>query len=308
MVTTKRRVSPSIARLPLPGEFSMARRRTFHHRDGFSLVELLVALVFTGVLMSGMAKVFQASLTSFSTSGEKLSSVRRNRMAMDLPYDDLNTAGMSLVDVTSPLASGTTNPSFYIIPNVLVTNAGADDPARTDELYLAFDQPLGFEGRLVTGGGSISGGTQSGSTASEKMLTGASLTAGTDNSYTIDCKDASYAASVKPGMSFLIKDNLSHQAMTILTATATGSVVALTTIITPSLATQVTGRGDPAVLAPVRRRVGAGVVFIIPQQMVRYRIAMLNLDPDTTKPNGIPCLIREQGVFNPNQAFVPDTI
>ena len=44
---------------------------------GFSLVELLVALVFTMVLMAGMANVYRASLSSFYTSGESISSVRR---------------------------------------------------------------------------------------------------------------------------------------------------------------------------------------------------------------------------------------
>ena len=286
----------------------MARRPSLDSAPGFSMVELLVALVFVSVLMAGMAKVFQASITASYTSGEKLSSVRRNRMATDLLYDDLNTAGMSLVDVTSPLPSSATNPAFYIIPNVPVTNAGTDDPANTDELYMAFDQPLAFEGTLTSGGGSYSGSTESGSTAGEKVLGGGSLTSGTDNSYLIDCKDPSYAKSVQVGMSFHIKDNLSHQALSILTATPSGSSVTVTTAIGPSAQTQVTGRGDAAALAANRRRVGAGVVFILPTQMVRYHIVMMNLDPDATgKPNGIPCLVREQGTFDPNNAFVPNT-
>jgi len=289
----------------------MPRQRPSDHTNGFSLVEMLVALVFTGILMAGMAVVFKSSLTSFYTAGERLSSVRRNRMSTDLLYDDLNTAGMSMVDITSPLLSGDTNPAFYIIPNALVTDAGADDPATTDELYMAFDQPLAFEGKLLSGGGSYNsaGTVESGATAGDKVLTGGSMTAGTDNSYVIDCGDAVYASSVKPGHSFHLKDNLSHQALTVVTATAaTGSnFVTVTTATTPSLATQVTGRGDPGALRNERRTVGAGAVFILPQQMVRYRIMMKSLDPDiTTKPHGIPCLVREQGVFDTTQAFVPD--
>jgi hypothetical protein len=276
------------------------------------MVEMLVALVFTSVLMAGMAKVFQASLTTYTASGEKLSSARRNRMATDLLYDDLNTAGMSLVDITSPLPSGSVNPAFYVIPNVLISYTGTadpQDPTTTDELYLAFDQPLPFEGKLTSGGGSINAlGTESGSTAGDKVLGASAAVAGTDNSYVIDCTDASYAKSVNIGMSFLIKDNLSHPAMKILTATPSGNSVTVTTTSTPSLATRVTGRGDPATLASNRRTVGAGVVFILPRQMVRYRIVMLNLDPNViSHPNGIPCLIREQGVFDPNSAFAPDT-
>jgi hypothetical protein len=272
------------------------------------MVEMLVALVFVMILMAGMTKVFQASLNTFYTAGEKLSSSRRNRMAIDLLYDDLNTAGMSLVDITSPLPSGTANPAFCVIPNVLVTSAGADDPATTDELYMAFDQPLPFEGTLTSGGGSVTGTTKSGATAGDKVLLSGSMVVGTDNQYVIDCKDPVYAASVKAGMSFHIKDNLSHQALAILAPTVSGSTVTVTTAVSPSLGTQVTGRGDPGALRNERRAAGAGVVFILPQQMVRYRIMMLSLDPDTTnKPNGIPCLVREQGVFDSSKAFVPDT-
>lgn len=76
----------------------MANRRIFPSRNaGFSLVELLVAMVFTALLMAGMAKVFQASLGTFYTAGEKMSSARRNRLSLDILYDDLNTAGMFLL-------------------------------------------------------------------------------------------------------------------------------------------------------------------------------------------------------------------
>ena len=69
---------------------------------GFSLVELLVALVFTMVLMAGMANVYKASLSAFYTSGESISSSRRNRMSVDLLVEDLNRAGMFLTDLSVP--------------------------------------------------------------------------------------------------------------------------------------------------------------------------------------------------------------
>lgn len=275
----------------------MARRASL----GFSLVELLVALVFTMILMAGMAKVFQSSLSNFYTSGEKLSSIRRNRVALDLVYDDLNSAGMALIDITTPIPGGDTNPVFYIIPNVSVTGAGTSDPQSTDELYMAYDQPLPFDGNLVSGGGAVSGGT-----AATKVLTGGSLTAGTDDVYEIDCKDATYAKAVKPGMSFHIKDDMSRAAYQIKTAAPASDAthVAITVVTAPSIATQVTGRGDPGTLRSTKRISGSNVVFILPTQMVRYHIAMLKLDPSNA--NGIPCLVREQGNYVPNAAFTPD--
>ena len=48
--------------------------------QGFSLVELMVALFFTGLLMAGLGKVYQASLTSFHTSSERITAGRRGRI------------------------------------------------------------------------------------------------------------------------------------------------------------------------------------------------------------------------------------
>jgi len=275
--------------------------------SGFSLVELLVALVFTMVLMAGMSAVFRASITNFYTSGEKLSSMRRNRSSLDLLYDDLNNAGMALADITTALTSSDTNPAFYVIPNATVASAGAADPQTTDELYISFDQPLPFDGTLKSGGGS--GTSAVGETAVSKVLKGAALTAGTDDTYEVECLDKAYADSVVSafasvgagGMCFHIKDNLSHAALKIDSVTASGSLVTVKTVTTVSLATQVTGRGDSGVLRPNQRVTGSGVVFILPAQMVRYRIRMMPLDPANA--NGTPCLVREQKVYDPSVAF-----
>ena len=67
-------------------------------RAGFSLVELLVAVLFIGILMAGMANVFKSSVNTMATSSEGISSNRRNRMSIDLLYDDLNIAGLYITD------------------------------------------------------------------------------------------------------------------------------------------------------------------------------------------------------------------
>lgn len=274
----------------------MARRA----QEGFSLVELMVAVAFMAILMAGMAGVFKTSLSTFYTSGEKISNLRRNRAALDLVYDDLNSAGMSMVDITSPLASSTTNPAFYIIPNVPIPLPGPNDPTTTDELYMAYDQPLPFDGSLISGGGAVSG-----STAEGKVLSGGSMTLGTDDTYVVECWDPAYAQAVKAGMNFHIKDDMSHAAYQILVPTVVNSTqVSVTVQAAPTIATQVTGRGDPGVLRPVQRIVGSAVVFINPSQMVRYHIVMLNMDPSNA--NGIPCLVREQGLYTPAAGFTPD--
>ena len=275
----------------------MARRSC-----GFSLVELMIALLFTMILMAGMATVFRTSLSNACILGEKLSSVRRNRIASELLYDDLNSAGMALVDLTSPLPASEAHPAFQVVPNREVAD-GQGDVTRTDELYMACDQPLPFDGKLVSGGGA-GNGTGGGETAIDKVLSGGEQTAG-DNTYVIECGDATYAESVKAGMVFHIKDDLSHAALTIASVNVSGSKVTVTTPASLPESTEVTGRGDTGTLRPTRRLQDSRVIFIQPAQMARYRIEMLKLDPSS--PDGlVPCLVRAQGAYNPAGDFVPE--
>ena len=109
--------------------------------NGFSLVEMLVVLVFTMILMAGMASVFKSSLSSFAVSGERISSTRRNRLAMDLLSDDLNVAGQYLTLEAPPNGIMDANPGFIINPNVAFENTDVPSPV-TDELLFYFDDPL----------------------------------------------------------------------------------------------------------------------------------------------------------------------
>jgi type II secretory pathway pseudopilin PulG len=177
-------------------------------REGFSLVELLVALVFMALLMAGMAKVFQSSMNTFYRSSESISSGRRNRMAMDLLYDDLDAAGQYLTNLTAYPSYSTNNPGFYILPNQPYT--GTDVPtaqATTDELTFSFDEALPFEGRLydpVKGVLSTSFAAQSNAS---RLAKGVDVAAGTlDTTMYVKFTDAAYASMVKDGMTVVFKD------------------------------------------------------------------------------------------------------
>ena len=267
---------------------------------GFSLVELLVALVFTMVLMAGMANVYKASLSAFYTSGESISSTRRNRMSLDLLADDLNQACMYLADLAVPPTTSATMQPFFILPNMAMslptgTAANADDPTTSDELYFYVDQPLPFEGILLTG-------TTQKSTA-ELVLSGAAPVAA-DNTFTVECGNASYANLVKSGHLLLFKD--AWEAAVITSAPeATGSQLKVI-VGTGALAnTAITGSGASGVALGKKHRVGSSVLFAQAAQMVRYRIEFLKVDPGSA--NGVPCLVRDQGnyldtTFTPTQA------
>ena len=274
----------------------MAHERTPNRlrSSGFSLVELLVALVFISILMAGMAKVFQSSLNTFYASGETLSSHRRNLMAGEMIYDDLNSTGMYLLDLMSPPSFSTTNPPFSITPNQTLT-LGITDPnipvaqntVTFDVLTLYMDQPLPFEG---TNKGATTG-------ADQDLLAG---TVQTNKQFTIWLKDTGQVAQVKPGMKVIFKD--SFHAYDIGSVVPTGTSVAITTVDKPQLASGTpTSSGDAATQG---HKDGAQVVFVVPSQQVRYTIQLKSWDPsDPTKQ--IPCLVRQQGTYG-TAGFTPD--
>ena len=299
-------------------------------RSGFSLVELLVALVFMSLLMAGMAKVYQSSMNSFYKSGESLSSGRRNRMAMDLLYDDLNAAGQYLVNLTAYPSFGAGNPGFYILPNQAYT--GTDVPAAkaiTDQLSFYYDEALPFEGHLFdpTGG---SGASTFATTSNADLVSTQANVATLDTTMEVKFQDPTYAAMVQSyydnsiangttGLVAVFKDQWGPMAIT--GAVASGSTVTFKPQAAPDnekgLPTGVNplnkerhfaGDGTfpgglPSTINGAPSTSGAPVLFVHPAQMVRYTIKSMDLDPSGGGV-GVPCLVRQQGDYNPN-GFVP---
>ena len=262
----------------------MAERRSFPRPNGFSLVEMLVALVFTLVLMAGMASVFRASLSSFYTSGEAVSNARRNRMSIDLLGDDLNTACMYLVDLSAAPPTSAANPPFYILPNMPIAGAVAlpGEPTIADELYFYLDQPLPFEGRLAAVGPQH--------TASEMANNGSAPTAD-DLKFNIDCITPQYASLVKKGQMVVFKDSWE---VAYVSADPTAGSPIIT--VGPDPAAGITGIGSAGLPSKAKHLPLSRVVFIQPAQMVRYRVQVLQLDPANA--NGLPCLVRDQGSYS----------
>lgn len=270
----------------------MARHSRSH---GFSLVELLVAVLFIGILMAGMANVFRSSVNTLATSSEGLSNARRNRMSIDLLYDDLNSAGMYLTDLSSPPKLSPDNPPFYIIPNVPITGATADDPASADQLFFYLDEPLPFEGTLASTG---AGGVYA-RNASELVLDGAAPTV-VDTTYTINCREASYANMIKKGYSVIFKDAWETF---FVQSDPTVSGANLTIQLGASPDAAMTGVGASGAPPKAKHLIDSAVLFFRPGQMVRYSVKMKQYDPQKT--TGVPCLVRDQGTYTPT-GFVAD--
>lgn len=258
---------------------------TSHRARGFSLVELLVALMFTAILMAGLATVFQASLGTFVTSGEKISGARRNRMAIDMIFDDLNAAGMLLTslsdyggDAANPITLNALNPPFRIIPNVSYASTDVAAPNNvTDQLFLYFDEALPFEGTVSTAIKSVA------EVGVDETAYDAGMTP------IIECRDASQANFVNQEnghipLSVLFRaDIASSKKPTGLTVSGNQVTVGLSNDLS-----------DPN-SGPPKNRIPAGtpVLFVKPGLYVRYSIQPRSLDPDPAA-GQIPCLIRDE--------------
>jgi hypothetical protein len=280
----------------------MAEPRTHSRSGGFSLVEMMVAMVFVLLLMAGMASVFKASLSSFVTSGEVLSSARRNQMSINLLGDDLNNACMYLTNLVNPPVTVPANPPFCVLPNMPLVGApatpGPNDPTSADELYFYVDQALPFEGTLNT--------VPTSASAAQLVMQGTAPTTA-NSTYTIDCKNPAYAAQVlasynqqnPPTLSFIFKDswalgNISTTAPTIVNS----SMVQI--VSTATLNASITGNGSAGAPLPVAHIQNSGIVFLQPGQVVKYSVQWLQLDPQNT--NGVPCLVRDQGLYTAQNA------
>ena len=270
----------------------MAERRTFSRAGGFSMVEMLVALVFTMVLMAGMATVFKASLSTFYAAGETLSSGRRNRMSIDLLGADLDNACMYLADLVDPPILSANNPAFYILPNQPITglpaSPSATDPTVADQLLFYADAALPFEGSLL-------GGAQ----RSDTQLVQANAAAtGADTTFTVECWNQAYAQQIVAGQEFLFKD--SGEVGLVATPPVLGNGQSANSQVTftvgASASAGITGSG-PTGLVKFSHVPGSGITFIQPAQMIRYSVQFLKLDTQGGDGNLIPCLVRDQGNY-----------
>lgn len=288
-------------------------RFSFTHQPGFSLVELLIALVFIGLLMAGMAKVYQSSLNTFYASSDTIASGRRNRVAMDLLYDDLNAAGQYLTSMTVYPTLSAANPGFYILPNQPFT--GTDVVAAkaiSDQLYMYMDEALPFEGTLMdpSGTNAVFATSSTGKSVDDQARGKATAdVAAMDKTITVKFKDASHAKMVEAGQIVIFKDQWGPKEIGTVTP-PTGDTVSFKPVDRPddekgrATGTNLynkhphyAGTGffaDPTGVTPSTG--GAPMVFVRERQMVRYSIQPMTLDPSST--DKLPCLVREQGTYS----------
>ncbi len=256
----------------------------------FSLVELLVALVFTSLLMAGMAKVFQSSVKTYNATNETLGAQRTNRWAMDQLSDDLSQAGLVFPDRALPtfILNGS-EPLFSITPGASVagvTRVSDSDPSATqaetvtaDAIQFLMDVPLALTGTWTTataGNETNPGGTPT------SAPTSAAITF-TLGAYT----------DLKAGDVMVILDSGESGKWEHPVITGAANPVVFETDTT-KLANYTSIPTNPGIA--LSHNAGVPVYFIRPAQLVRYSVQAVALDPANSAIK-LPCLVRQQANY-----------
>jgi hypothetical protein len=203
--------------------------------------------------------------------------------------------------LSNPPVVSVTSPPFYILPNMTIAGARANDPATSDELYFYVDQPLPFEATLdPPPAAALVPQRNAGETVLDAGTASEAPTAA-DTTHTLDCRSLTYASMVKKGQIFIFKDSW-EQGYVSEDPTPTSKKV---TVKGGGASTVgITGLGPTGLPLNKKHLPGSNVVFMTPGQMVKYSVAILHLDPGNA--NGIPCLVRDQGNYSPS-GFVAST-
>ena len=248
---------------------------------GFSLVELLVSMVFISILVAGCAQVFKATLGNFVASAETVSSARQNNLSLQLLADDLNDTGMTPTSLNlQPTLATAANPPFQIIPNVAY--AGTDSPTPvTDQLYLYYDRFLPY---------SMSMATALLNTAQDLQQ---NIAYGTGNSFTIKFSSGNPVLAAQ------------EAATEVTNAIANGqTVMAIQQSNGESSQVQSLSPAGVCVLVPpyssnIGAPIGSLVNLVIQGEYFQYAIQPVLLDP--SQPTVLtPCLVRNLVVYPNN--------
>lgn len=258
---------------------------------GFSLVELLIALVFISFMMAGMLRIYGSAIQGFAAANESAKAQRDNRWAQENLSDDLETAGYFFFYAGRPavsgisVSSGSQNP-LMLFPGKTVTNKTADplNPSASptsevitfDELQFLRDDILPVKAQLSaqpTSSGSIS--------------------------VTLSDGDLSM---VKAGDFAVLMDAAPYQMLLISGAPGSGASGTVP-LNTTAVQDPATGAVISSSVLNLSHQPGADVIFIRSYQVVRYTILPLSLDPSNTNAT-VPCLVKDEAPYPATGALI----
>lgn len=234
------------------------------------MVELLVAMVFTSILMVGMTGVFSAQVSGFSSTLESTAIQRNARWALQLLQDDVFQAGFLLPPRIVTQLQGTTQPPLKI--ETLATavtytkpDGSTESIGKPDELQVVMDQPLNVQATL--GAAAATGATE------------------------ITVRFASGGNLVNVGDLVMVKDS-AWEIYRVNSAPDSAGKVAISgdTALQDAYGNDT---GNTMVVPQVLQahQTGTELLFVRPLRVVSYTLQALNLDPANTAAT-VPCLVR----------------
>jgi hypothetical protein len=249
---------------------------------GFSLVELLVAMAFIGILLAGMAQVFATSTASFMAGMETTAVQRNARWGLNLLQNDVLQAG--LVFPPNPSINGLlAGPTFQ--PPLLMQATAYTPPGGTrpvDELQTVMDLPLNVQG---TANGAIPFGV---TTFTANIPYGANLLQAGD-------------------MLFFLDPAAEFPTIASVSVSGTTATITISQNETDSI-DQNTGNQLNSISPGGGFKTGhvANVPFMVvrPAQVVRFTVVPRALDPQNSA-NLVPCLVRQARTLVPGEIWAP---
>lgn len=250
-------------------------------QQGFSLIEMLVAVMFIGILTAGMLRIYSANLAGFQRVNDMIASQRRGRWALASLQDDAASIGFfAFVPFNQPtgysVASGTQEP-FMILPSPTPVLTTGPDPANLggalvtgplspnpDELQFVGDLPLSIMATVL--------GT-------------------TPTALTVNPLSGSLA-DVQPGDVVAILDAAFEQ---VQVASVAGNTI--TVSATGAALAGITQAGGYA-LSPTLsfHQSGTPIAIFRPNVVTRYAIQARSWDPSNPAIT-VPCLVRQQAPY-----------
>ncbi|MBI1753615.1 MAG: prepilin-type N-terminal cleavage/methylation domain-containing protein [Acidobacteria bacterium] len=264
---------------------SFRRVRPLQH--GFSLIEMLVAVMFIGILSAGMMRIYSANLSGFQRVNDTIASQRRGRWALSSLQDDVASVGFfAFVPFNQPagysVVSGSQEP-FMILPSPTAVSVTGPDPTNPtvmltanlspnpDELQFVGDIPLPIQATVLS-----TSGTALGLNVSSGNM--ADIEAG-DIVAILDPTFEQVKVATKPSS-------------TTLSISATGA--------SEQASRQVAGYALSPTLSA--HAVGVPVVVFRPNVVTRYSIQARAWDPSNA--GTIPCLVRQQTPYPDGGALI----
>jgi len=255
-------------------------------RRGFSLVEMAVAMVFMGILMAGMVRLFAGSTSVMVSGMETMNVQRKSRQGLVQLQEEVLAAGhlyykrvVAEIDPTSASAQ----------PPLLMQSTGYVPPggnAAVDELQVVLDLPLNARGTLAAG----------------CTLGAAALQV-----------NMSYGGNLIQAGDILFVQDSNWEVFQVGVAPNPGGAVGFTINIVDAQASLVDAYGNdtnPLVHAMVQKPhlPGAQISVFRPLQVVRYTVVPRNLNPADAAAV-VPCLVRQSQPLagNTGTIFAPGT-